>query len=72
LGVAVAIGDAIFVDDAAYTAPKGLTYEDVTIGNNGIASVSAAVRGTIYARRIVPVPATVKALLPLIIFSEAY
>jgi hypothetical protein len=49
-----------------------LTYEDVTIGNNGIASVSAAVRGTIYARRIVPVPATVKALLPLIIFSEAY
>lgn len=72
LGIALAIGDALFVDNAAYTNPKGLSYEDVTIGGNGIASVSCAVRGTVYARRIVPVPQTIRALLPLIYFSESY
>ena len=72
LGVAVAIGDAIYVDDLAATAPGGLSYEDVTIGSNGIASVSAVCEGTIYARRIVPVPASIVSILARIRFSQSY
>ena len=71
LGVAVAAGDSIYVDDAGAT-PKGLLYEGVTIGSNGIQDVTVVLRGTVYARRIPPIPADVKAKLPLIIFSESF
>lgn len=71
LGVAIAVGDSIYVDDAGKT-PKGLLYQEVTIGNNSIQDITIVIRGTVYARRIHPVPATVKALLPLIIFSESF
>ena len=72
LGVEVATGDAIFVDDAGYTGLKGLLYEDVVIDSNGVADVAVVLRGTVYARRIVPVPASIQAKLPLIIFSQSY
>jgi len=71
LGVAIAVGDSIYVADAGAT-PKGLLYEEVTIGSNGIQDIAVVVHGTVYARRIHPVPASVKALLPLIIFSESF
>ena len=72
LGVAVAIGDAIFIDDAGYTGVKGLLYQDVDIDSNGITSVGVVLSATVYDRRISPIPATVKAKLPLIIFSQSY
>jgi hypothetical protein len=72
LAVAVTAGDAIYVSDAGYTNLKGLLYEDAIIDSNGIASISVVLRGTVYARRIVPVPTTVKATLPLIIFSQSF
>lgn len=72
LGVAVVIGDAVYVDDLGATAPGGLSYEDVTVGGNGIASVSVICNGTVYARRIVPVPASIIAVLHRIRFSQSY
>lgn len=72
LGVAIAVGDSIYVADAGYTKLKGLLYEDAVIDSNGVADISVVLRGTVYARRIVPVPATVQAKLPLIIFSQSY
>ena len=72
LGVAVTAGDAIFVGDIGATAPKGLLYASVEIGANGLAEVTVVLRGTVYARRIPPVPTAVRAKLPLIIFSESY
>jgi hypothetical protein len=72
LGVAVAAGDAIFVADAGYTGVKGLLYEDATINSNGVVDVAVVLHGTVYARRIPPVPATIQAKLPLIIFSQSF
>lgn len=72
LGVVIAVGDSIYVADAGYTKLKGLLYEDAIIDSNGVADISVVLRGTVYARRIVPVPATVQAKLPLIIFSQSY
>ena len=72
LGVAVTTGDTIFIDDAGYSGIKGLSYEDVVVGANGIASLSVVTHGTVYARRITPVPAGIRAKLPLIIFSESF
>ena len=72
LGVAVTTGDTIFIDDAGYSGIKGLSYEDVVVGANGIASLSVVMHGTVYARRITPVPAGIRAKLPLIIFSESF
>lgn len=72
LGVAIATGDALFIDDAGYTGVKGLLYEDAVIDSNGIADITVVLRGTVYARRITPVPASIQAKLPLIIFSQSY
>lgn len=72
LGVAIATGDAIFVDDAGYTGVKGLLYEDAIIDSNGTTDVAVVLRGTVYANRITPVPATIQAKLPLIIFSQSF
>lgn len=72
IGVAVTAGDSIFVSDAGYTGLKGLLYEDAIIGSNGIADIAVVLRGTVYARRITPIPATIQAKLPLIIFSQSF
>jgi hypothetical protein len=71
IGVAVTAGDPIYVADLGFT-PKGLLYESVVIGANGLAEATVVLRGTVYARRIVPVSAVVRAKLPLIIFSESF
>jgi hypothetical protein len=72
LGVALSVGDALFVNDEGFTQLKGLLYEDVIIDSNGIADVAVVLHGTVYARRIVPVPDAIQAKLPLIIFSQSY
>lgn len=72
LGVAVAIGDAIFIDDSGYSGVKGLLYADVEIDSNGIASAAVLISGTVYDRRISPIPSTIKAKMPLITFSQSY
>jgi len=72
LGVVIATGDAIFVDDIGYTAPKGLLYSPVIIGANGIIDVTVVLHGTVYARRIAPLTAALKAMMNLIIFSDSY
>lgn len=70
LGVAVTAGDAIFIDDEGYTGTKGLLYEDTTV--KGETSVGVVLRGTVYERRINPVPASLKSSLPHIIFSQSF
>ncbi len=72
LGVAFSVGDALYVNDEGYTQLKGLLYEDVVIDSNGVADIAVVLRGTVYARRIVPVPEAIQAKLPLIIFSQSY
>ena len=72
LGVAVTTGDSIFVDDAGSQTVKGLLYSDVDVDSNGIVDIAVVLRGTVYARRIPPVPASVQAKLPLIIFSQSF
>lgn len=49
--------------------PTGLLYEARTVEPN--TTLTVVLRGTVYARRIPGVPADVKALLPLIIFSQS-
>jgi len=72
LGIAVVVGDAIFVSDAGYSGVKGLLYQDAEVDANGIASVSVVLRGTVYDRRITPVATSVKTTLSQIIFSQSY
>lgn len=72
LGVVVATGDSIYVDDAGYSTVKGLLYSNVEIGANGLADVTVVLRGTVYARRITPIPVVIKEKMPLIIFSESF
>lgn len=48
---------------------KGLTYEEVIVGDN--VSLSVVNRGTVYARRTPSNTAGLAAALPLIIFSQA-
>lgn len=72
LGVKVEKGNALFVDDKAYTSPKGLLYESVTIGANGLAGVSVTLKATAYARRIQPISDELKAQMPNIIFSQSF
>jgi hypothetical protein len=71
LGTA-AVGDALYVDDTATTKANGLTYADAELNANGNVEVGVVLRGTVYARRIPPVPTTVQALLTHIIFSQSY
>lgn len=72
IGTAASAGAAIYVDDAGYTGVKGLTYADAVIDSKGVADIGVVLRGTVYARRIAPVPATLQASLPQIIFSQSY
>jgi len=55
---------------AAAATPSGLLYEDTEVTAH--ADVAVVPRGTVYARRIPGIPETLKAKLPLIIFSQSY
>lgn len=70
IGTAGDAGDAVYVDDIGYSAPKGLLYAPSIAEGN--AELAVMIRGTVYHRRIAPVPAVVKAKMPNIIFSESY
>lgn len=72
LGVAVAKDKVLFVNDDGYSTMKGLLYEGVTIGNNGLADVAVTIRGTVYARRIAPITQELREKMPTIIFSESF
>lgn len=72
LGLAVGKDKVLFVNDEGYSKPKGLLYEEVTIGNNGLADVAVTIRGTVYARRIPPISQELREKMPTIIFSESY
>lgn len=73
---AVAVGDVLFqsattgASNSSLTGvPTGTLLEDRKVEAN--TSLTLALRATVYARRIPGVPADVKALLPLIIFSQS-
>lgn len=67
---AVAAGAAIYVDDDGFNKAGGLLVSDAIVqGNEMIGVVN---RGTVYERRIAPVPAVIKALLPNLLFSQSY
>jgi hypothetical protein len=77
LGVALTAGTGLFQSAAAggsaaayIVTPKGLLYEDLSPSTDK--TVSVVIRGTVYARRIPTVPTAIRALMPLIIFSESY
>lgn len=70
IGVAATAGDSIYVNDIGATAPKGLLYMDVEVGVN--TDLAVVIRGTAYENRIQPVAASVKALIPNIIFSKSF
>lgn len=73
IGVAGTAGDAAFVVDDGYSKAKGLLQHAVVIPPSGQQEqVAVVIRGTVYDRRIPPVPASVKALMPNIIFSQSY
>lgn len=73
IGVAATAGAAVFITDAGYTAVKGLLYSDVILDANVLADIAVVLRGTVYDRRIkTPIPNSVKASMPLIIFSQSF
>lgn len=72
LGVQIEVGQSVLEENADLSALKGLSYESVIIGTNGVASVSVTIRGTVYARRIPPISKEIKEKMPNIIFSESY
>jgi hypothetical protein len=72
IGAAASAGAAIYVSDAGYTGAKGLLYADAVIDSNGIADIAVVLRGTVYDRRIAPIPDSLKATLLHIIFSQSY
>ena len=73
IGVAAAAGDSLFVVDDGFNKAKGLLMEDLLIPASGLVeTLSVVIRGTVYERRIPPVAAAVKALMPNIIFSQSF
>lgn len=72
LGVKVDKDKSLFVDDEGYKNAKGLLYESVTIGNNGLVDTAVTIAGIVYARRIPPVPSELKEKMTNIIFSESF
>lgn len=70
IGVAGTAGDLIAVSDIGSTAPKGLLLNDTVVDTD--VELDVVIRATVYHRRISPVAATLKAMLPNIIFSESY
>lgn len=72
LGVAVKKGTALSVDDLEGNYPQGLLYSNVEVADSGITELTVVIRGTVYARRIVPVSKMVREKMPNIIFSESF
>lgn len=73
IGVVGSSGAQLYVEDDGYTKAKGLLMDQVEVPASGYtASISVVIDGTVYHRRIAPVSATVKALMPNIIFSESF
>jgi hypothetical protein len=70
IGVAGTAGDAIYVNDIGATGPKGLLLDRVDA--SATADITVVIRGTVYENRICPVAASIKTLLPNIIFSKSY
>lgn len=71
IGVAGTAGDAIYVNDAGATDPKGLLYMSVEAGSVNT-ELAVVIRGTVYENRIPPVATSVKAKIPNIIFSKSF
>ncbi|MBC9913182.1 hypothetical protein [Chitinophaga varians] len=74
---AISKGDAVFQSSATGATaaafnitPQGLLYEDTVVATNS--DLSVVVRGTVYARRAPGATAEIKALMPLIIFSQSF
>lgn len=72
IGVAAAAGIMIAVSDIATTAPNGLLLFDVDQDSVQHVEIAVLLRCTVYHRRIPQVPASIKALLPNVIFSESF
>lgn len=70
IGVAGTAGDALYVNDAGVTSAKGLLLDDTDAAST--ADVAIVIRGTVYENRINKVPASVKLLMPNIIFSKSF
>jgi len=71
IGVAGTAGDALYVNDTGATGPKGLLYMAV-VADAVNTEVAVVIRGTVYENRINPVPDSVKAKMPNIIFSKSF
>jgi hypothetical protein len=70
IGVAGTAGDVLYLDDDGFNKIRGLLFLPATVGDGE--DISVVIRGTVYERRIPPVGATLKALLPNIIFSQSF
>lgn len=75
LGVALTAGTAVFQSSAtgataAAGTARGLSYEDYLVAEN--MDISVVIAGVVYERRIPGVPATLKAMIPTIIFSQSF
>jgi hypothetical protein len=55
---------------ALIAAPRGLLYEDTYVATNK--EVAVTIRGTVYERRVPATTASIKALIPNIIYSQSY
>jgi hypothetical protein len=74
IGVAANAGIGLSVTDTGSTGTVlGLLRNDVEMPAAGItATLSVVIRGTVYERRIPPVSAAQKALMPTMIFSQSF
>ena len=72
IGAAAAAGADLAVGDDGPSKAKGLLRNDVLITAGIIRTLSVVIRGTVYERRIPPVSAAIKALMPNMIFSQSY
>lgn len=71
IGQAANAGIGLFVSDAGYNAGlKGLLWHDHDLATGE--DCALVVKGTVYANRIAPIPDSIKALIPTIIFSKSY
>jgi hypothetical protein len=70
IGVAGTAGDVLYVNDIGATAPNGLVLDAFTAAQT--ADIAVVIRGTVYENRIPPVAASVKLLMPNIIFSKSF
>ena len=67
---AVAAGAIIFVDDDGVNKARGLLLDETVLATGS--DFAVVLRGTVYENRINPVDATLKALMPNIIFSKSF